>query len=1740
MKTKHHLLTGFFVLATSAAITLGADLTWDTAAAGGIQGGNGDWNTTATNWTIDGGATNIAWNNALNAADAALFTTDTGRVTLAGELFLKELRVSSTSTSTIGGRGTTNYVFDGPGTFHFGSQQGIIDTTGSGLVTTQVGASLIGSGGLVVNATGAGSGNGWLMLAGNNSALTGGIRIDSGLLGVSTATALGSNAITLNGGGLFTNADRSGPATSSITGPTNLVLANDLVVNDVAGNLIRTWGGRNVFFDGTVSGAGTFNKADGGAAFIRSSSLTTAITLSGGALWLNQLNNGGQITISGNNNLGYLGSGETTNRVVNFSTGSGGNITAHSNINFTSNMTGANAAMGITVTGGGAATMNGISNTGALLNFNKAGLGIWTVNGDITPNGGNIRQQGGILDLSATSSTTGDAILTAANRSNNGIIRFAAGSSIKTASANTSGILGSWATFSNTTWAKTNGSGNAIDGLTTFANDTWAADNHTTVTLAGANPAADSTTHSLRFHEAGAKTLTLSGTNTLTSGGLMVTSGVAANNTTISGGTLIGANTSDLVIHQFNTGGNLTIGSIIANNTGATGLTKTGAGTVILSGANSYTGTTRVFEGTLSVTGNNGNKFYEVGSQGRLELDIDGGTSGYGRGILVNGAGVNSTNGAYLAGGRNFNFQSTLRLAGAPTTVRQFGTGAAILYGWDTNGTHLAVENTASGSVIGMNVNFQSGGFGYVMNIAPGFNTATGDLIINGIISGSTVYRKTGFGSVRLDGSGSSNNTGAFDIRQGSLILAGANNRLGSGSNVILGNGADSGLLTLEGVNQTLTALTNAGTGTDNRVAGGSATLSTLTINNAGDTTLAAHLGGTGANHNNLALTKTGAGQITLSGANSHTGNTTISAGSLRLDYSIHDSSKLSDTGTLTLGGNLVLDGGSHVEVTGSTIVTGTVTVSRISGSSAIDFGALSRTGSATLSLAAGGLARTSTPNGSEGFLPSWITIDGLPAANDGSGNIVLYVPTFTDVFRLGGQIPNNATANVRIVDGGTTGPVTLASSGLSDIFSLTQNATGGPATISLGSGDTLRLAELGTITAAPGAGPLTIQGGNVTAGGAAATPGTLAVTGEAVVTIASALVNNGDEPLTLVKSGTGSLTLTGANDHTGGVTLNAGQLLLGDEFCLGFNGSFSINGGAIDNVTGDGLLITDPIPQLWNGDFTFLGSDDLTFALGGITITGNRQITVAASTLEILSVVTGTSGFTKLGAGTLRLNNTGNNWTGTTTVSGGILEIPVRSGDVPYVVNPAGTLQLGYTTGGGYAATNLKLHGDGVTATTGLYLRGGTSYNASGTIELLTAPTTIRHYGTGLAGIGMFDVNGNGMNVSAAASGSQIDSNIEMISRGFGMSMTVASGASTATGDLVIHGRLNVGNLGFYKRGTGSVLLNQAATGSNTAVRILGGTVIAGTGNVLGANADLPVSAGASLRLNGFDQAARNLSGAGAVVNGSTTATVLTVSQTDDATFSGILGGAGSNEDNFGFTKAGAAKLTLTGANTYLGDTTVTAGTLSLANAYLAGTSAVRVTTGATLELTHGQPDTIAGLWVNGIQQPAGTYHSGNSAFITGTGSLVVTSGPSGGAFATWAEANGLDGSPGKEAGFNDDPDGDGFANGLEWILGGNPLNGQSGSLITTTASAGGGLTLSFTRNEDSVGIATLAVEYSATLAAPWASATIGATSSGPDTNGVTVTINTAATPDAVTVNIPASNAAGGKLFGRLKATQP
>ncbi|QDU55504.1 beta strand repeat-containing protein [Aeoliella mucimassa] len=123
--------------------------------------------------------------------------------------------------------------------------------------------------------------------------------------------------------------------------------------------------------------------------------------------------------------------------------------------------------------------------------------------------------------------------------------------------------------------------------------------------------------------------------------------------------------------------------------------------------------------------------------------------------------------------------------------------------------------------------------------------------------------------------------------------------------------------------------------------------------------------------------------------------------------------------------------------------------------------------------------------------------------------------------------------------------------------------------------------------------------------------------------------------------------------------------------------------------------------------------------------------------------------------------------------------------------------------------------------------------------------------------------------------------------------------------------------------------------------------------------------------------------------------------------TFDGVIedGGNGYPDSEIpaqGYvTKVGSGTLTLTGLNTYTGDTTVSGGTLSVTNAYLADTADVYMETGALFDLSFSGTDVIDSLFLDGVSQLTGIY--GSSAdmpagadyyvdYLTGLGLLEVT----------------------------------------------------------------------------------------------------------------------------------------------------
>lgn len=155
----------------------------------------------------------------------------------------------------------------------------------------------------------------------------------------------------------------------------------------------------------------------------------------------------------------------------------------------------------------------------------------------------------------------------------------------------------------------------------------------------------------------------------------------------------------------------------------------------------------------------------------------------------------------------------------------------------------------------------------------------------------------------------------------------------------------------------------------------------------------------------------------------------------------------------------------------------------------------------------------------------------------------------------------------------------------------------------------------------------------------------------------------------------------------------------------------------------------------------------------------------------------------------------------------------------------------------------------------------------------------------------------------------------------------------------------------------------------------------------------------------------------------------------------------------------------------------------------------------------------------------------------------LYLESGPSG-TFADWAAGRGLDGTPGKESGFSDDPDLDGVVNLWEWIGGGNPLVSDAG-LHPHAGVPGSNSEFSFTfsREEDSIGRANLLVEWATDLPSSWSNSFevfeyISGTYS--KSNGFSVTIDDTTDPDSITVSMPYSAAEEGRMFFRLKASHP
>ena len=461
--------------------------------------------------------------------------------------------------------------------------------------------------------------------------------------------------------------------------------------------------------------------------------------------------------------------------------------------------------------------------------------------------------------------------------------------------------------------------------------------------------------------------------------------------------------------------------------------------------------------------------------------------------------------------------------------------------------------------------------------------------------------------------------------------------------------------------------------------------------------------------------------------------------------------------------------------------------------------------------------------------------------------------------------------------------------------------------------------------------------------------------------------------------AGIGNLTVSAANDYTGGTTLSGGQLNIGGSGVLG-TGALSISGGTLDNSSGAAMTLSPSLAETWNGSFTYAGSaNSLNLGSGSVALGTNVQVTVSANTLTVPGTISdggSNYGLTLAGSGTLVLSNY-DTYTGNTTVSGGTLVL-TKGGGTGTILNnlniKSGALvqlavgdALGYNVGG--CVTNVNIVGGTLDATAATGNEGfRTSYK-------LTGGTMSSSGGTAA-----YNLDGaSGVVVSSLATNvvSTISGNVVL--RSSGVIFNVAQGTVSGGIDMVISGTVSGTGDTFTKSGSGTLLLSghNSFTGGTT---VNAGTMIVG------------------------NEWAAGLYG-GAITNNGTL--IINNNSIFNQVLTGVISGTGSLVQN------GSEPLEISAANTYTGNTTVdggVGGTLQIDQATLASASTVIVTNGGggNLILNFSVTNPVAYLVLNGVSQPAGVYNGGNSSgLITGAGSLQVLIGAS--AFSSNAQLTSL-----------------------------------------------------------------------------------------------------------------------------------
>jgi filamentous hemagglutinin family protein len=1491
-------------------------------------------------------------------------------------------------------------------------------TTGSGLITLNLGGTGTVSG--VINNTGGltKTGAGTLILSGTNT-YSGTTTLTAGTIQLGNNSALGTSTLSLNAGTLQgdgtarTLANNMSLANNStISGTSDLTLNGTLtntnnrtITNNNSG--ITTFVGNvnlsNSATNRTLTIAGTGNTTISGIISNGSTSTASALTKSGaGTLTLSAANTyAGATTLTagimqlGNNSA--LGTGTLS---LNGGTLQGDG-TART---LTNTITHAAAS---TIAGTSDLTLNGAFNNTTSLTLTNNNSGLTTIGGAVA------------LSNSATNRT-----LTIAGTGNTTISGIISNGSTSTASALTKSGAGTLTLSAANTYA----------GLTTVSAGTLTAGLDNALFSGG---------------------LTVSGTGTYDIGSYSDTVGAVTVSSTsggISGTTGVLMGTSYALS---NASGTATISAILGG--AAVALTKSGAGTAILSGDNTYSGTTTLSAGTLRAT-------TSANALGAGALSLGGGT-------------LELANDTALNFGRN----TTVTAA---TTIKSdlltSGAGVTHTLGTLSQGT-FALTGTAGNNVSSGTSGIDFGATNFTGNptFTPGtnFNFGFGALTDGG--SARTIT-KNGLGNIIFNAAAASWATAAdvLTINLGSVLLA-ASNAFGTGTNTnvtvnsttagqtalldLNGFNQSIGTLTLGGASGTATSVSNVSTGAGTLTLGGNVTFTntgnplastisgkldlgsatrTFTIGNSSNATedviISAIISGSA-----VGLTKAGAGTLTLSGDNTYSGTTTLSAGTLRATTSANalGAGALSlGGGTLELANDTALNFGRNTTVTAATTIksdlltsgagvthtlgtlsqgtfalTGTAGNNVSSGTSGIDFGATNFTGNPTFTpgtnfnfgfgaLTDGGSARTITKNGLGNIIfnaaaASWATAADVLTINLGS---VLLAAS--NAFGTGTN--TNVTVN----------STTAGQTALLDLNGFNQSI--GTLTLGGASGTATSVSNVST-----GAGTLTL-GGNVTftntgnplastiSGkldlGSATRTFTIGNSSNATEDVIISAIISGSA-VGLTKAGAGTLTLSGDNTYSGTTTLSAGTLRATTSANALGAGALSLGGGTLE-LANDTALNFGRNTTVTAA--TTIKSDLLTSGAGVTHTLG----TLSQGTFAL----TGTAG-NNVSSGTSGIDFGATNFTGNPTFTpgtnfnfgfgaltdGGSARTITKNGLGNIIFNAAAaswataadvlTINLGSVL---LAASNAFGTGTNTNVTVNSTTAGQTAlldlngFNQSiGTLTLGGASGTATSVSNVSTGAGTLTLGGN---VTFTNTGNPLASTISgKLDLGSATRTFTIGDSSNATEDVIISAIISGSAVGLTKAGAGTLTLSGDNTYSGTTtlsagtLRLSGGAAIVDTGSVTIANAG-----GAILELTSSETIG-SLSGGGATGGDvSLNANTLTSGDASSTSYAGIISGSG------GLTKEGNGIFTLSGSNTYTGVTAVNTGTLRLGAANLiSDSSALTTAAGATFDL-NGFSETLTSIISSGTV----TFGAGNTlttsgvqtynGTVTGNGNTLVSTG--------------------------------------------------------------------------------------------------------------------------------------------------